>query len=209
MSGGLACFVKGIVLGFSIAAPVGPIGVLCMRRTLGSGMLHGFLSGMGAATADGLYGCLAAFGVTAISNLLLEQQSLIRLAGGLFLLYLGISTFRAIPEGAGTRESGKGLLRSYVSAFFLTITNPMTILSFGAVFAGLGIGAARGNSVLAGLMVSGVVAGSALWWLTLSGIVSVFREKLDHGQLRWVNRSSGAIIGCFGVASLVSLLHLF
>ena len=165
MSGGLAFFVKGIVLGFSIAAPVGPIGVLCMRRTLGSGMLHGFLSGMGAATADGLYGCLAAFGVTAISNLLLEQQSLIRLAG--------------------------------------------TILSFGAVFAGLGIGAARGNSVLAGLMVSGVVAGSALWWLTLSGIVSVFREKLDHGQLRWVNRSSGAIIGCFGVASLVSLLHLF
>lgn len=209
MSGGLACFVKGIVLGFSIAAPVGPIGVLCMRRTLGSGMLHGFLSGMGAATADGLYGCLAAFGVTAISNLLLEEQSLIRLVGGLFLLYVGISTFRAIPEGSGTGESGKGLLRAYVTAFLLTITNPMTILSFGAVFAGLGIGASRGNSVLAGLMVSGVVAGSALWWLTLSGMVSVFRGRVDPGRLRWVNRFSGVIIGCFGVVSLVSLLHRF
>lgn len=207
MPAGLAFFVKGVVLGFSIAAPVGPIGILCMRRTLGNGMLHGFLSGMGAATADGLYGCLAAFGVTAITNLLLEQQSLIRLAGGLFLLYLGISTFRAIPEDTGTRESGKGLLRAYVSVFFLTITNPMTIISFGAVFAGLGIGAAQGNPALAGLMVLGVMAGSALWWLTLSGTVSVFRGRFDPGQLRWVNRFSGVIIGCFGVVILVSLLH--
>lgn len=200
-------FVKGIVLGFSIAAPVGPIGVLCIRRTLERGMLHGFFSGMGAATADGLYGCLAAFGVTAVSNFLLEQQSLIRLLGGTFLLYLGISTFRAIPEDAGKGESGKGLLRAYVSVFFLTITNPMTILSFGAVFAGLGIGAARGNPVLAGLMVLGVVAGSALWWFTLSGTVNAFRGKFDHGQLKWVNRFSGFIIGCFGLVSLGSLLN--
>jgi len=207
MSEGLAFFVKGVVLGFSIAAPVGPIGVLCMRRTLGSGMLNGFLSGMGAATADGLYGCLAAFGVTAITNLLLEQQSLVRLTGGFFLLYLGISTFRAIPEGDGGRESCKGLLRAYVSVFFLTVTNPMTILSFGAIFAGLGIGAARGNPALAGLMVLGVVTGSALWWLTLSGTVSFFRERFDQGRLRWVNRFSGLIIGGFGVANLVSLLQ--
>lgn len=199
-------FVKGVVLGFSIAAPVGPIGVLCIRRTLERGMLHGFFSGMGAATADGFYGCLAAFGVTAVSNFLLQQQSLIRLLGGMFLLYLGISTFKAAPAGMGKRERDKGLMSAYLSVLFLTVTNPMTILSFGAVFAGLGIGAARGNPALAGLMVLGVVAGSALWWLTLSGTVNMFRGKFDHGQLKWVNRVSGFIIGCFGLMSLGSLL---
>lgn len=201
-----AFFVKGIVLGFSIAAPVGPIGVLCIRRTLEKGMLHGFLSGMGAATADGFYGSLAAFGVTAISNLLLEQQSMIRLVGGIFLLYLGISALKAVPAGMGTKESGKGLLGAYLSVLFLTVTNPMTILSFGAVFAGLGIGAARGNPALAGLMVLGVVSGSALWWFTLSGMVNLFRGRFDHRQLKWVNRVSGVIIAGFGLVSLGSLL---
>ncbi|MFA0889486.1 MAG: LysE family translocator [Synergistales bacterium] len=203
----LVFFVKGIFLGFSIAAPVGPIGVLCIRRTLESGMLNGFLSGLGAATADGIYGCLAAFGVTVISNLLLERQSLIRLVGGLFLLYLGRVTFKAVPAAMKTGEGRRGLLSDYISVFFLTVTNPMTILSFGAVFAGLGIGSTRGNPALAGLMVLGVVSGSALWWLVLSGTVNLFRTRFNHRQLRWVNRFSGFIICCFGMASLGSLLN--
>jgi len=205
MMGGLAFFIKGAILGFSIAAPVGPIGILCIRRTLDGGLLQGFLSGMGAATADGFYGCLAAFGVTAISSLLLEQEAIIRGIGGLFLLYLGFSTLRAVPAGPGERESRRGLLWAYVSVFFLTITNPMTIFSFGAVFAGLGVGAPRGNSSLAGWMVLGVVTGSALWWLTLSSTVSLFRSRFDPERLKWVNRVSGCIIASFGIVSLGSL----
>jgi threonine/homoserine/homoserine lactone efflux protein len=206
MDAGFLFFAKGVVLGFSIAAPVGPIGILCIRRTLGGGMLQGFLSGVGAATADGIYGALAAFGVTAVSSVLIENQSLIRLVGGLFLLYLGVSTFRAAPAALGARENGMGLLRAYISVFFLTVTNPMTILSFGAVFAGLGIGAVNGSPTLAGSMVLGVVTGSMLWWLALSGTVGLLRSRFDQGKLLWVNRVSGFIIGCFGAFSLVSLL---
>ena len=203
---GTAFLIKGLILGFSIAAPVGPIGVLCIRRTLSSGMLNGFLSGLGAATADAIYGCIAAFGVTAVSNLLLDHHLYLRLAGGVFLLYLGFTTFRTVPAEASSRTDGGGLLRAYVSVFFLTLTNPMTIMSFAGIFAGLGIGATEGNYTLAGLLVLGVFTGSLLWWLTLSGSVSLLRAKFDRRCLVWVNRLSGAIICGFGVLSLLSVL---
>lgn len=136
--GGLAFFIKGAILGFSIAAPVGPIGILCIRRTLDGGLLQGFLSGMGAATADGFYGCLAAFGVTAISSLLLEQEAIIRGIGGLFLLYLGFSTLRAVPAGPGERESRRGLLWAYVSVFFPHDHEPDDNLFLRCSFCGVG-----------------------------------------------------------------------
>ncbi|MDO9509620.1 MAG: LysE family transporter [Thermovirgaceae bacterium] len=203
---GTAFLIKGLILGFSIAAPVGPIGVLCIRRTLSGGMLHGFLSGIGAATADGIYGCIAAFGVTAVSGLLLDHQVYLRLGGGVFLLYLGFTTFRAVPVDASAKADGGGLLGAYVSVFFLTLTNPMTIMSFAGVFAGLGIGAAGGNYALAALLVLGVFSGSMLWWLTLSGTVNLLRAKFDRKRLVWVNRLSGAMIFGFGVLSLLSVL---
>lgn len=203
--GGLLFFSKGIILGFSIAAPVGPIGVLCIRRTLGGGMLYGFLSGLGAATADGIYGCIAAFGLTAVSSFLLDKQFVLRLLGGGFLLYLGFFTFRAIPAGDSAGESGKSFAGAYFSTFFLTVSNPMTILSFLGVFAGLGLADAGRNVTQAGAMVLGVVSGSMLWWLVLSGTVSLFRSKFDQGKLLWVNRVSGLLIGGFGVLALVSL----
>ncbi len=203
---GTAFLIKGLILGFSIAAPVGPIGVLCIRRTLSNGMLYGFLSGLGAATADGIYGCIAAFGVTAVSGLLLDNQLYLRLAGGLFLICLGFTTFRAVPAEASYRTDGGSLLKAYLSVFFLTLTNPMTIMSFAGIFAGLGIGATGGNYVLAGLLVLGVFTGSLLWWLTLSGSVSLLRAKFDRRRLVWVNRLSGAIISGFGVLSLLSVL---
>lgn len=202
---GLLFFSKGVVLGFSIAAPVGPIGVLCIRRTLGGGMLNGFLSGLGAATADGIYGCIAAFGLTAVSSFLLDKQFVLRLLGGGFLLYLGFFTFRAIPVGNSAGESGRSLAGAYFSTFFLTVANPMTILSFLGVFAGLGLAEAGRNVTQAGAMVLGVVSGSMLWWLVLSGMVSLFRSKFDQGKLLWVNRLSGIIIGGFGILSLFSL----
>lgn len=203
---GTAFLIKGLILGFSIAAPVGPIGVLCIRRTLSRGMLNGFLSGTGAATADGIYGCIAAFGVTAVSSLLLEHQFYLRLAGGVFLLYLGLTTFRSLPAESSAKAEGGGLLGAYVSVFFLTLTNPMTIMSFAGVFAGLGIGATGGDYSLAGLLVLGVFTGSMLWWLTLSGTVNLLRAKFDRKRLVWVNRLSGAMICGFGVVSLLSVL---
>ena len=165
----LPFFIKGVLLGFSIAAPVGPIGVLCIRRTLANGLLNGFLSGLGVATADGIYGLIAAFGVTAISTFLLDNQIYLRLIGGLFLLHLGYITFQATPAEIGLKEEGKSRFGSYVSVFFLTLMNPMTIMSFAAVFAGLGVATTGGDYVLAALLVLGVFIGSMLWWYIKRG----------------------------------------
>lgn len=199
---------KGLVMGFSIAAPVGPIGVLCIRRTLGNGILHGLVSGLGTASADAIYGCVAAFGVTAVSDFLLGSQFWLRLVGGVFLLYLGFMTFRSVPAReaakAGEGRTG-GLAGAYASAFFLTLTNPMTIVSFAAVFAGLGLGTAPQGRTAAALLVFGVFAGSMLWWFLLSGSVHLLRSRFDHGRLVWVNRISGLVVAAFGVASLASV----
>lgn len=129
-------FLKGLVIGVSIAAPVGPIGVLCIRRTLTHGRMSGFLTGMGAATADGIYGAVSAFGLTFVSDFLIGQSTWIRIIGGLFLLYLGITTIRNPSRDTdGTDATHKTLIKDYVSTVFLTITNPMTIVSFAAIFA--------------------------------------------------------------------------
>lgn len=201
----LIFFMKGIILGFSIAAPVGPIGVLCIRRTLAKGMLNGFLSGAGTATADAMYGCIAAFGVSVVATFLIDNQFYLRLVGGLFLLYLGYTTFRSIPVETAAKVGDQDLLGAYTSAFFLTLTNPMTIMSFAAVFAGLGIGETGGKYMLAGLVVFGVFIGSMFWWLLLSGIVNVFRTTFDARRLKYVNQFSGFIIAGFGFLSLLTI----
>jgi threonine/homoserine/homoserine lactone efflux protein len=197
---------RGLVIGFSIAAPVGPIGVLCIRRTLADGRVFGLLSGLGAATADAIYGCIAGFGLTLVSDFLVDRQVWLRLVGGAFLLYLGVKTFLSkVAEGAAS-ATGTGLAGAYASTLLLTLTNPMTILSFVGVFAGLGL--AESDAVGAGLTVLGVFLGSALWWLTLSGVVGLLRERVGRGLLRWVNRISGAVIAGFGVFALLSLVAL-
>lgn len=200
-------FPRGVLIGLSIAAPVGPIGVLCIRRTLTDGRLAGLLSGLGAATADAFYGSVAGFGLSFMSRLLLGQQVLIRLVGGLFLLYLGLRTLRApvAREETGVVASDR-LASYYLSTVGLTLTNPMTILAFAAIFAGLGL-AASGESGLgsAALLVSGVFTGSALWWLLLSGSVGLLRGRLSPRVMVWINRLSGTVIGGFGVVALLSL----
>jgi len=198
--------VRGIVIGFSIAAPVGPIGVLCIRRTLADGRAAGFVPGLGAATADAIYGCLAAFGLTALTDLLIGGQSWIRFIGGAFLLYLGIRTIRAKPAERAARLRGSGLFGAYATTFMLTLTNPMTILSFVAIFTTIGVGTSHLSPVAAGSLVLGVFLGSALWWLTLSGAVGMLRSRFDLERLGWVNRISGGIITAFGIAAIVSLL---
>ena len=202
-----ALIVRGVVIGFSIAAPVGPIGVLCIRRTLADGKASGLLTGLGAATADAVYGAIAALGLTALTDALVGGQVWIRLIGGAFLLYLGARTFLAKPADRAAAASGRaGLLGAFASTFVLTLTNPMTILSFVAVFAALGLGTTHPDPASAAGLVLGVFVGSALWWLTLSGAVSLFRSRFDERGLRWVNRLSGAIIAGFGALAIGSLL---
>lgn len=195
-------FLRGLLIGFSIAAPVGPIGVLCIRRTLTEGRLAGFLSGMGAASADMFYGAVAAFGLTAVQNLLLGQSDWLRVVGGIFLLYLGVKTFLSKPAEHAAKASRGGLFGAYISTFFLTITNPLTILSFIAIFAGLRLAETNGDYASATFMVLGVFLGSAAWWLTLSTGVSFLRKKFTPTLLIWVNRLAGVIIFVFGLAAL-------
>ncbi len=196
---------RGVLLGFAIAAPVGPIGVLCIRRTLAFGRITGLVTGLGAATADMCYGAVAAFGLAAVSSLLISQQHWIRLIGGAFLCYLGVTTILARPAAAAASARSGGLAAAYASTLALTLTNPLTILSFAAIFAGLGFTST--SYVSAALLVLGVFLGSALWWLLLSTGIGLLRQRLDLAALRWVNRLSGMMILGFGVFALASILR--
>jgi threonine/homoserine/homoserine lactone efflux protein len=195
--------IQGFGLGLSIAAPVGPIGVLCIRRTLADGRLAGLVSGLGAATADAFYGSVAAFGLTAISSVLVDGQVWLKLVGGAFLIYLGARTFRAAPAERPAEARGGGLLAAYGSTLLLTLANPLTLLSFAAIFAGFGIGSLGISAALT--LVLGVFLGSAAWWLALSGGVSLLRARFDANAMRWVNRFSGVMIFAFGAVALLSV----
>lgn len=199
---------SGLLIGFSIAAPVGPIGVLCIRRTLNKGRNYGLISGLGAATADAFYGSIAGFGLTFISNFLFNYQIWLHLIGGLFLCFLGIKTLLSKPAEKEASTKGNGLITAYSSVLLLTLTNPSTIFSFLAVFTGLGLIGSGNNYLSAGILVLGVFIGSALWWLILSSGVSLFREKFNKRGMLWVNRISGIIITCFGLFALISIMGL-
>ncbi len=204
-------FLKGIVIGFSIAAPVGPIGILTIKRSLDHGPGAGLATGMGAATADAVYGCVAGFGLTYISNLLLSFQTWLLLAGGLFLCGLGLSTLKKKPQTQTKKEIDpifKGYLLSYLSAFFLTLTNPMTIMAFMAIFAGLGLGTAAKGYAGAQSLVVGVFLGSCLWWMILTFGVGQLKQKLNAGFQEFINRAAGMVLLLFGSWALIRLTRL-
>lgn len=203
----MAFVLKGVALGFSIAAPVGPIGLLCIRRSLADGRLAGLATGLGAATADAVYGAIAAFGLTAVSALLVSQKFWLGLVGGLFLSVLGVRTFTAPPRKDDSQDQRVTLASAYASTLVLTLTNPMTILSFVAVFAGLGLGTAR-DYLSASAMVLGVFIGSALWWLLLSNGVALVGSRVNAGWMRMINHISGAMIVAFGIYAIVSALRM-
>jgi threonine/homoserine/homoserine lactone efflux protein len=198
---------KGMLIGFAIAAPVGPIGLLCVQRTLARGRWSGVLTGLGAASADAVYGCIAGFGLASLSGFLLAWQTELRLIGGLFLLYLGWRTWLTPPavEVARVERSRAGLLGDYLSTLALTLTNPVTILAFLGIFAGLGLAGGTGTVATAGALVLGVFAGSLLWWLLLAGGVGALRGRLSPGALVWINRASGSLIAGFGVWALLAV----
>lgn len=196
---------KGLLIGFTIAAPVGPIGLLCVQRTLSRGRLAGFISGLGAASADAVYGSIAGFGIASLSTLLLAWQDELRWLGGLFLLYLGWRTLVApLAEVQAEAPSVAGLLGYYASTFLLTLTNPITIVAFIGIFAALGLASGGPDFQAAAWLVSGVFLGSLLWWLLLALFIGVVRHRLDATAQRWLNRSAGGLILVFGMLALIS-----
>ena len=199
-------FARGIILGFTIAAAVGPISLLVIRRTLAEGRVVGLVSGLGVATADGTYGAIAAFGLGAITDLLVGGQRILGLVGGMFLLWLAWQTARAEPtEPATTPERRGGLAGAYLSTLGLTLTNPMTILSFAALFAGLGI--APGNVAGAASLTVGVFLGSAAWWVVLTVVVGALRSRVTRTWLGRINVVSGLVIGAFALVAIGTALR--
>ncbi len=219
---------KGILLGLAIAAPVGPIGILCIRRALVAGPWVGVASGLGAATADGCYGAIAALGLTAISGAMIAYRWPLQIVGGLFLIYLGVTTARqggatvapdsaldsasnSVPGSGGNSAAGAALAphalaQAYGSTLALTLTNPATILTFGAIFVGMGFGTVAETARQGIPLVVGVFLGSALWWLFLSWGVSRLRSRLTPRRLGWLNRIAGASLATFGLLAVIPAL---
>ena len=198
-------FFKGMGLGISIAAPVGPIGVLCIQRTLKKGFSSGIVSGLGAATADLLYGSLAGFGALWLGNHLIQIQTPLRLVGGVVLILLGIRAFFQKKKEAAVASDARGLAGDYFSTFLLTLTNPTTIFSFAAVYGGLGLSAGETNTWQMALLVLGVFIGSVAWWLTLSGLVSLLRGRLKPLFYTIINKAAGVVLVGFGISLIVGI----
>jgi threonine/homoserine/homoserine lactone efflux protein len=198
---------KGMLVGIIIAVPTGPVGVLCIRRTIFDGRLSGLASGLGAASADAVFGIIAGFGLTVVSDWLLGYQDWLRFGGAVFLLYVGIAAFLTDPvAGTRTERDPEGLFADYASAFALTITNPITILAFVAIFAGIGFGGREATLGRGAILVLGVWLGSLLWWVGLAFGAGLVRQSFERHHLVWINRGSGGILVLSGVALLSSLV---
>jgi threonine/homoserine/homoserine lactone efflux protein len=204
----LFILLKGLIIGFAIAAPVGPIGVLCIQHSLQDGFKVGLMTGIGAAFADGIYGLIAGFGLTSVSNLLIAHQFWIRIIGGSFLLYMGIKLILSLPQKQSNKyKPDRSPLHACGTTFLLTLTNPATILSFIAIFAGLGLGTINPDYAQAIILVLGITLGSAFWWILLSGGVAfILRRKVNSLLLRIIQRLSGTTIIAFGIFALI-ILH--
>jgi threonine/homoserine/homoserine lactone efflux protein len=198
---GLWLLSKGLMAGLAIAVPVGPVNVMCASRTLTRGRLAGLVSGLGAATADALYGGIAAFSITFVIQFLQRQEFWIRVFGGLLLIAIGIMYFRKPGEAAIQREEQRDVHSDYASTLLLTLTNPTTVLSFLAVLAGLGMAEHR-QWWLTFLLVAGIFCGSMLWWVVLVLVVNHFRDRFDQRAMTWMNRIAGVAIGAFGIVTL-------
>jgi threonine/homoserine/homoserine lactone efflux protein len=196
---------RGFVLGFTIAAAVGPISLLVIRRTVAQGWLYGLVSGLGVATADATYGAIAAFGLSAITDTLVNARWVLGLAGGIFLLWMAWQTIRSTPtEAASVTTRRRGYVGAYLSILGLTMANPMTILSFGALFAGLGV--TSGETGDAALVVLGVLLGSTAWWVVLTTVIGTLRTRVTPVWIHRINLASGVVIGVFAIVSIASVV---
>ncbi|HDX9658112.1 lysine transporter LysE [Bacillus toyonensis] len=194
-------FLKSFILGLSVSAPVGPIGLLCIQRTLLKGKSAGFVTGLGAVTANIIYASIAAFGFSIVASFLLEQEFYIKLFGSIFLFYLGIKTFLKKPASSAADLEGETRFKMFLSTFFLMITNPIAIINFVAMFTGLGFNQDSSSIITAVSLIVGVFLGSSLWWLFLSFAVSIFRKKLTP-HLSLINKLAGSLIILLAIWSL-------
>ncbi|MDP2038853.1 MAG: LysE family transporter [Ignavibacteria bacterium] len=199
----LTFFLKGIVIGFAMAIPLGPIGVMCIRKTLTDRKIYAVVIGLGAATADMLYGSVAAFGLTMISSTLVTYRIWIRLIGGILLLILGVKIFFSKPKTIDEQNNNKSILRTYLSTVFLTLTNPFTIFAFIAVFNSLGLGSGL-SYFSAATLVIGIFIGSSAWFFLLSSGVTIFKKRLNLSALKWVNRAAGVLVLISGLITILT-----
>jgi threonine/homoserine/homoserine lactone efflux protein len=199
----MSLFVKGLIVGFCLAAPVGPIAAICVQRTIAKRWMSGVLSGLGAAAADAVYGAVAAFGATIISEFLITEHEWLQKVGGVILLMLGARLLLMRPIERANGAPNRGLAGDFLSTFVLTLTNPMTFVAFAAIFATMGIGAVHGRPMLTAELVGGVFSGSAAWWIILSAGAFALRRHFDFKRLVFVNRATGVFV------IVVGLVYLF
>ena len=199
--------VKGIVVGFLASIPLGPVGVLCIQRTINKGRTSGLFSGMGAATVDSFFALVAALGLTFIINFIEEQQFYIQLLGGGVLIFLGTRIFNTNPiqQIRRHRKKKNKLVEDFLSVLFLTLSNPLAVFLFVAAFAGIGLVTSKDSSVKSSLIIAGVFLGATFWWASLTFFVDLFRKKFRLKQLWWINKIAGVIIIVFGIAAMLSV----
>ena len=196
-------FIKGIVVGFAVAAPVGPVAVLCIRRTLANGLISGFATGIGAAVADMFYGAVAALGIGFVADLLAEHQIGFRILGGVVLVFMAARMLRASPREQKDNDTGNRL-GDFFSALVITGTNPITLVAFGVVFSAIGVATAGENFNSGSALIAGVLVGATAWWFALAGLTALFSRFVGTFPILWVNRISAAIVLASGVFVLIA-----
>lgn len=199
--------IKGIVIGISVSAPLGPIGVLCIQRTLNKGFKSGLISGVGAASADIIYAIIAGFSITFISDFLIENQNYIRIIGGMFLIFIGAKIFTSNPakQIRRLRTKGNNYYKDFITSFFVTVSNPITILAFGAIFASFNMVEKGSGTFPVIILVVTVFSGAILWWLSLISIVTIFKSRIRLRNLLWINRITGVLIIIFALFVIISV----
>lgn len=198
-------FIQGMIIGLTLAVPVGPIALLCIQRAVTDGRLHGIVSGIGVATSDSFYAAVTFFGLTVISGLIIAHQFSLRLAAGVVLIFVGIRIFLSIPATVSVKTEHETYLKDYLSMVAITIANPLTLIFFIAILPGFGVVFYENSVLSASEFVGGVFLGSTLWWIILCGVIGSVRSLISPDHLRLINRISGVMIVCFGTGLLLLL----
>ncbi|NPA68689.1 MAG: LysE family transporter [Chlorobi bacterium] len=203
----LLFIIKGILIGIFVSAPLGPIGVLCIQRTLNKGFKSGLVSGMGAAFADIVYAVIAGFGITYISDFLTEYQTYIRIIGGLFLILTGIRIITSNPakQVRKLRVQGNNFYKDFITSFLLTVSNPVTVLAFGAFFAAFNMTNQTTGKISVTVMIIAVFSGSLLWWGSLISVVNLFKKRIKLRSLVKINRITGILIILFALFVILTV----
>lgn len=204
--------ISGVIMGLIAAVPIGPVNLICIRRSFAFGPVNGFVSGLGAALGDGVFAAITFFGLTWIAELIQSYDAIIELVGGALLVWFGVHTVLSpiagkVEDGDKAEPGGSTLVRAMVSTFVLTITNPATLIAFASMFASFRALVGGANSYVdAGFVVAGVVGGSAGWWLCLTSVIGIFHTRITDRTVRIINRGSGVLVALFGLAVLIHVV---